>query len=51
MPDPQARALLSPALARERAGLYARFEPVLALSAGWPERAWQPLDGMFVHGD
>jgi len=51
MPDPQARAVLSPALARERAGLYREFEPVLALSAGWPERAWQPLDGMFVHGD
>ncbi len=51
MPDPQARAILPPALARDRAGLYARFEPVLALSAGWPERAWQPLDAMFVHGD
>jgi predicted NAD/FAD-dependent oxidoreductase len=51
MPDPQARAILSPALARERAGLYARFEPVLALSAGWPQRTWQRLDGMFVHGD
>jgi predicted NAD/FAD-dependent oxidoreductase len=51
MPDPQARAILHPALARERAGLYARFEPVLALSAGWPRRDWNRLDGMFVHGD
>ncbi|HST47630.1 NAD(P)/FAD-dependent oxidoreductase [Jatrophihabitans sp.] len=51
MPDPQARAVLHPALARERAGLYTRFEPVLALAAGWPRRDWKPLDGMFVHGD
>ncbi len=51
MPDPQARALLGPARTGERAGLYAGFEPVLALSAGWPERRWNRLDGMFVHGD
>ncbi|HEV2887862.1 MAG TPA: hypothetical protein VGX49_13190, partial [Jatrophihabitans sp.] len=51
MPDPQARTLLHPALAAERTGLYTGFEPVLALSAGWPERAWNRLDGMFVHGD
>jgi renalase len=51
MPDPQARAILHPALAAERAGLYAGFDPVLALSAGWPERGWTMRDGMFVHGD
>lgn len=51
MPDPQARAILHPGLAAERAGLYARFEPVLALSAGWPERDWDRLDGVFVNGD
>jgi len=51
MPDPQARAILDPALAAERRGLYAAFEPVLALSAGWPERAWRRFDGMFVNGD
>ena len=51
MPDPQARAVLQPALAAERRGLYAAFEPVLALSAGWPERAWRRFDGMFVNGD
>jgi hypothetical protein len=51
MPDPQARAILHPDLAAERAGLHARFEPVLALSAGWPERCWRRLDGVFVHGD
>lgn len=51
MPDPQARAVLGPALAAERAGLYAAFEPVLALSAGWPERVWRGFDGMFVNGD
>jgi predicted NAD/FAD-dependent oxidoreductase len=51
MPDPQARAVLHPALAAERAGLSAAFEPVLVLSAGWAERAWTDLDGMFVNGD
>ncbi len=51
MPDPQARAVLHPALARERAELYARFEPVLVLSAGWPSRDWPAFDGMFVNGD
>ncbi|MEO6502606.1 MAG: FAD-dependent oxidoreductase [Jatrophihabitantaceae bacterium] len=51
MPDPQARAILHPDLAAERAGLYARFEPVLALSAGWPRRDWRRLDGVFVNGD
>jgi hypothetical protein len=51
MPDPQARTILHPALAAERAGLYAAFEPVLVLSAGWPERVWSRFDGMFVNGD
>jgi len=51
MPDPQARRLLHPALAPERAGLAALFEPVLALSAGWPARNWPDFDGMFVHSD
>jgi predicted NAD/FAD-dependent oxidoreductase len=51
MPDPQAKAILQPALAAERAGLYARFDPVLVLSAGWPERVWSRFDGMFVNGD
>lgn len=51
MPDAQARAILHPDLAAERAGLYAQFEPVLALSAGWAERGWKRLDGVFVHGD
>ena len=51
MPDPQARAILQPALAAERAGLYAGFDPVLVLSAGWPERVWSRFDGMFVNGD
>lgn len=51
MPDPQARAVLHPALAAERAGLHALFEPVLALSAGWPRHCWPQLDGVFVHGD
>ena len=27
------------------------YEPVLALTAVWPERAWPDLDGAFVHGD
>jgi renalase len=51
MPDPQARRILHPELSAERAGLWAPFEPVLVLSAGWPERRWPELDGVFVHGD
>jgi len=51
MPDPQARAILHPELAVERAGLSAAFEPVLVLSAGWPERVWRDVDGIFVNGD
>jgi hypothetical protein len=51
MPDPQARTILHPRLAAERAGLYARFDPVLALSAGWVDRDWDRLDGAFVNGD
>lgn len=51
MPDPQALALLDPALAQERAALEGRaWEPVLALAAGFDERAWD-LDGAFVNGD
>lgn len=51
MPDPQARAVLHPALASERAELSARFDPVLALAAGWPRRDWAMEHGMFVNGD
>jgi renalase len=51
MPDPLARTILHPALAAERAGLYAAFNAVLVLSAGWPERVWARFDGMFVNGD
>lgn len=51
MPDPQARTVLDAGLAAEWTGLYAGFEPVLALTAGWPDREWAMQDGMFVHGD
>ena len=51
MPDPQAVRLL-PDDADHRAvrqRLDREFEPVLALSARWPDRAWD-LDGAFVNG-
>ena len=51
MPDPQARRLLDPAYADTTAALDDPYEPVLALTAIWPERAWPELDGAFVHGD
>lgn len=52
MPDPQALALLDPALEAERAAVRDRdWEPVLALAAGWDERGWDPaFDGCFVEG-
>ncbi len=50
MPDPQARVLLRDGWAAEAATLVRPFEPVLALTAWWPERSWD-LDGLFVNGD
>ncbi len=50
MPDPQALDLLSEHLVAERAVLADTvWEPVLALVAGWSERAWPQLDGVFVN--
>ncbi|MBA8792618.1 hypothetical protein FHX74_000212 [Friedmanniella endophytica] len=49
MPDPQARRLLADGPEREAFGL--EFEPVLALTAAWPERSWPDRDGVFVNGD
>lgn len=50
MPDPQALDLLSDRLTRERAALDGVvWEPVLALAAGWPERCWPEIDGVFVN--
>ena len=51
MPDPQARRLLGPGYAAALAALDDPYEPVLALTAGWAERAWADLDGAFVNGD
>jgi predicted NAD/FAD-dependent oxidoreductase len=52
MPDPQAHRLLDPSLEAERAAVAdRRWEPVLAVAAGFEERAWQPgFDGCFVDG-
>ncbi|MCW2607212.1 MAG: hypothetical protein JWO60_1905, partial [Frankiales bacterium] len=51
MPDPQALAVLDPALAAERAALEGReWQPVLALAARFDARGWD-LDGAFVHDD
>lgn len=51
MPDPQAARLLDPAYAAVRAALTDPFEPVLALTATWPERTWPDVDGAFVSDD
>jgi renalase len=51
MPDPQARRLLDPGYAEAVAVLDDPYEPVLALTAGWPDRRWADLDGAFVNGD
>jgi renalase len=48
MPDPQARRLLDPTFEAELAALDDPFEPVLALTARWPERRWPDVDGVFV---
>ncbi len=50
MPDPQARRLLDPGLGEVTAALDDPFQPVLVLTAGWPQRCWVPFDGAFVNG-
>jgi renalase len=51
MPDPQARRLLGSEYSEALAALDDPYEPVLALTAGWPDRSWPDLDGAFVNGD
>jgi renalase len=51
MPDPQALRLLDPTYGGLVAALDDPFEPVLALTASWPERAWPDVQGAFVAGD
>jgi len=51
MPDPQARRLLDPGYAEPLDALDDPYQPVLALTAGWGQRAWADLDGAFVNGD
>jgi predicted NAD/FAD-dependent oxidoreductase len=50
MPDPQAADLLGDDLPEARAAVAAvEWEPALALLAGWDERCWPDLDGVFVN--
>jgi renalase len=52
MPDPQASDLLADELTEELAAVAGReSEPVLALAAGWTERRWRDVDGVFVADD
>lgn len=52
MPDPQASDLLADELTAELAAVADReSEPALALAAGWAERSWRDVDGVFVHDD
>ncbi len=49
MPDPQALDLLSDALLAERKALDTPdWEPTMVLYAGWDDRCWPELDGVFV---
>lgn len=51
MPDPQAKRLLDPALAREAAALTDPYNPVLVLTATWDRRCWPgEVDGVLVQG-
>jgi renalase len=49
MPDPQARRILTPALSEIATALTDDFQPVLALTAVFAERGWEPFDGAFVN--
>ncbi|HST63719.1 MAG TPA: FAD-dependent oxidoreductase [Mycobacteriales bacterium] len=52
MPAPQASDLLAEELAAELAAVEGRdYEPVLSLAAGWSQRCWRDLDGVFVQDD
>lgn len=52
MPDPQASDLLADELTEERAAVAGtEYESAFAVAAGWPERRWRDLDGVFVSGD
>ena len=48
MPDPQALDLLAESMVEERDVLVRDWEPVLALAAGWGQRCWPELDGVFM---
>lgn len=54
MPDAQAARLLSPDLEADAAALTREWEPILALTAWWPERTWDGdgrFHGAFVNDD
>lgn len=51
MPDPQAVRLLDPAYADLVGRLDDPFQPVLALTAVWPDRVWPDVQGVFVADD
>lgn len=50
MPDPQAADLLGDGLPEEEALVAGRdWEPTLTLYAGWEQRSWPEVDGVFVN--
>jgi hypothetical protein len=52
MPDPQAERILSPELTETRARVAdRRWEPVIALTANFGARSWEPFDGAFINDD
>ena len=52
MPDPQAARLLHPELAAVASVLDNRFEPVIALAAGWSRRSWsEQFQAAFVNNE
>jgi renalase len=52
MPDPQASDLLADELTEELAAVDGReSQPALTFAAGWGERVWPDVDGVFVSDD
>jgi renalase len=50
MPDPQALRLVHPSSPAAAVSADREWRPVIAVAAGWPDRAWARLPAAFVNG-